>query len=354
MAKSGELKINKADKVQPGYILYSPYAGKGFVLIDREANIVHEWATGRYTKIAELLPNGRILYARMRDGVFEADWDNNVLWSHHCRQHHDFFRKPNGNTLIVCNEFTFIDRIWRGAMDKNDRFIEVDRDGDLVWEYHLDQGIDDLFALLPGFKLNEHEDWAHNNTIESLPETELGKKDERFRPGNVLFSGRSIHTIGIIDYDTKRIVWAFGEGELDGQHMPTMLPSGHILCFDNGTSRGFSRVVEIDPVSREIVWEFRIPDYAFARALSGQELLPNGNILICCGNPGAIPPKQDPSRESTGLCGILMEVTHDKEIVWELHNGVNGLRKAYLKAVYRAAFCPAEHVTPPLRTNLLV
>ena len=105
MAKSGELKINKPEKVQPGYILYSPYAGKGFVLIDREANIVHEWATGRYTKIAELLPNGRILYARMRDGVFEADWDNNVLWSHGCRQHHDFCRKPNGNTLVVCNEF---------------------------------------------------------------------------------------------------------------------------------------------------------------------------------------------------------------------------------------------------------
>lgn len=354
MALSGELKINKPDKVQPGYILYSPYAGKGFVLIDREANIVHEWATGRYTKVAELLPNGHILYARMRDGVFEADWNNNVLWSHRCRQHHDFCRKPNGNTLIVCNEFVFIDRIWRGAMDKNDVFIEVDRGGNVVWEYHLDQGIDDLFALLPKFKLNEAEDWAHNNTIESLPETELGRRDERFRAGNVLFSGRSIHTIGIVDYDTRRIVWAFGEGELDGQHMPTMLSSGNILCFDNGTSRGYSRVIEIEPVSRKIVWEFRIPDYAHAKALSGQELLPNGNILICCGNPGVAGGWGKPGGQPSGLSGIVMEVTRGKEIVWELHNQIDGLRKAYLKSVYRAAFCPAERVEPHLRKSLLV
>ena len=354
MTLAGEVTIHDKHKTQPGYVLYSPYAGDGFVLINREGEIVHRWATGRHTKIAELLPNGRILYARMRDGVFEADWNNNVLWSYRCRQHHDFCRKENGNTLIVCNEFVFIDRIWRGAMDKNDVFVEVDREGNVVWEYHLDQGIDDMLALLPKFKLNHAEDWAHNNTVESLPETELGKKDERFRAGNVLFSGRSIHTIGIIDYDTKRIVWAFGEGELDGQHMPTMLPNGDIMVFDNGTSRGYSRVIEIGPVSREIVWEFRVPDYAFAKALSGAELLPNGNILVCCGNPGSELVKNDPGSTTTGRRGVIMEVTRDKEIVWEFHNEIDGLRKAYLNAVYRAAFCPAERVEPHLRVNLMV
>ena len=352
MAKAGKITIHDEEKTQPGYVLISPYAGDGFRLVDRSGEIVHQWMTGRYTKIAELLPNGRLLYARMRDGVFEADWNNNVRWSYRCRQHHDFCRKPNGNTLIVCNEFAFIARIWRGAMDKNDVFIEVDRDGNVVWEYHLDQAIDSFFEMIPTFRLPENEDWAHNNTIESLPETELGKTDERFRPGNVLFSGRSIHTIGIIDYDTKQLVWAYGgRGVLDGQHMPTMLPSGHILCFDNGTSRKFSRVIEIEPSTNEIVWEFRVPDYAFAPALSGAERLPNGNTLICCGNPGS---KGAHDTRPGDVRGIVMEVTSDQQIVWEFHNEIDGLRENYLNAVYRAPFCPSEYVEPHLRRSLRV
>ena len=327
MATAGDITIHDRDGTQPGYILYSPYAGDGFVLIDREGWIVHQWRTGRYTKIAELLPNRHILYARMRDGVFEANWENNVIWHHLCRQHHDFCRKPNGNTLIVVNEFTFNARAWQGAIDKNDVFIELDPHGNVVWEFHLDQGIDDLIELVGLEFPRKQEDWAHTNTVEALPDNDLGKTDADFRAGNVLFSSRNLHTIGIIDYRSRQIVWAFGQGELDGQHMPTMLPNGRILLFDNGTVRGYSRVIEIDPLSRDITWEFRIPDYAFARALSGQELLPNGNILICCGNPG-----------------VIMEVTRDGQIVWELHNKIEGYREAYLTAVYRAAFCPAELV----------
>jgi hypothetical protein len=109
--------------------------------------------------------------------------------------------------------------------------------------------------------------------------------------------------------------------------MPTMLSNGRMLLFDNGTRRLYSRVLELDPVTRKITWEFRIPDYAFARAMSGQELLPNGNLLICCANPG-----------------IVMEVTREGEIVWELQNKIRGLRESYATSVYRAAFCPKEWV----------
>jgi len=332
MAEAGEITVHDRERTQPGYILYSPYAGDGFVLIDREGEIVHRWPAGRYTKIAELLPDGRLLYARMRHGVFEADWANRVLWSAPCRQHHDFCRKANGNTLVVTHELTFNARAWHGAIDKNDRIIEVDAGGEVVWEFRLDQAIDDLIELAGLAFPRKQEDWAHTNTVESLPDTPLGQRDERFRAGNVLFSSRNIHTIGIVDYDTRRLVWAFGRGELDGQHMPTMLPDGRLLVFDNGTSRGHSRVIELDPASGEITWEFRLPDHAFARALSGQELLPNGHILICCGNPG-----------------VIMEVTRDGEIVWELRNRVEGLRESYSTAVYRAAFCPSEVVEPHLR-----
>jgi len=329
---AGKLTVNKRDQVQPGYILYSPYAGEAFVLINRDAEIVHEWPVGAYVKIGELLPDGRLLYARMRDGVFEADWNNNVLWEYHCRQHHDFCRRPDGRTLIVHHELVFNAKIWHGAVDKNDAIVEVDRDCNVTWEWHSDRHVDELADLVGLEFPRKQEDWAHTNTVEALPDTPLGQRDQRFRAGNVIFSSRNIDTIGVIDYPSGRVVWAWGPGELDGQHMPTMLPDGKLLIFDNGTRRGFSRVLELDPETDRITWEYRLPDHAFARALSGQEVLPNGNLLICAGTPG-----------------VILEVTRQGEIVWELRNEIRGLRESYATSVYRAAFCPPDRVEPFLR-----
>ena len=197
-----------------------------------------------------------------------------------------------------------------------------------MWEWHEEQHLDELIELADIKLPAKQQDWAHTNTVEELQENELGKRDERFRTGNVLFSSRNIHTIGVIDKDTDKVVWTCGKGMFNGQHMPTMQPNGLMLVYDNGTSRKQSRVVEIDPSTNEIVWEFILPDYSFARALSGQERLPNGNVLICSGNPGCI-----------------MEVTPDKEIVWEFHNkNVRGYREDYVTATYRAAFCPCDVV----------
>ena len=332
MQAAGKVTIAKPQKVQPGYVLYSAYAGEAFVLVDRQGRIVHEWPVGGPVKIGEMLPNGNLLYARMRDGVFEADWDNNLLWAYHCRQHHDFCRAPNGNTIALHNELAFNPKAWHGTIDKNDAFVEVAAHGSVVWRWHLDEHIDELIELAGLTFPRKQEDWAHTNTVEVLPDNALGRRDERFRAGNVVFSSRNLHTIGVIHRPSDRIVWAWGPGIIEGQHMPTMLPNGRMLLFDNGTTRGFSRVIELDPGAESITWEFRVPDYAFARAMSGQELLPNGNVLICAAN-----------------AGVILEVTRDGEIVWELHNqAITGRREEYATAVYRAAFCPVEWVEPRL------
>ena len=329
MSHAGKVTISKPDKIQPGYVLFSAYAGDAFVIADREGRVVHRWDVGPHVKVGEMLPNGNLLFGRMRKGVEELDWSGAAVWkSMWARQHHDFCRTANGNTIILHHEMAFNKRIWRGTNDMCDALTEVTPDNETVWEWHEEQHIDELIELgdikLPAKQM----DWAHTNTVEELQENELGTRDERFRPGNVLFSSRNIHTIGVIDKDTDKIVWTCGKGMFDGQHMPTMQPNGRVLVFDNGTSRGYSRVVEVDPSTNEITWEFRLPDRSFARALSGQQRLPNGNVLMCSGNPG-----------------VITEVTPDEEIVWELHNEhVRGAREDYRTAVYRAAFCPCEWV----------
>src|SRR5262245_26320506 len=49
---------------------------------------------------------------------------------------------------------------------------------------------------------------------------------------------------------------------LSGQHAPHMLSNGNVLLFDNGPHRldhsfPVSRVLEIDPATKEIVWKYQ-------------------------------------------------------------------------------------------------
>jgi hypothetical protein len=101
------------------------------------------------------------------------------------------------------------------------------------------------------------------------------------------------------------ILWAWGEGELEWPHHPTMLPGGNILIFDNGTQRGASRVIEFSPVTETIEWQYAgAPPASFFTATRGSaQRLPNGNTLICEGDRGR-----------------CFEVTKGGEVVWEWYN----------------------------------
>ena len=94
--------------------------------------------------------------------------------------------------------------------------------------------------FIPGYGMN-------HNTCQIIPENATSDKERerggpvRFKPGNIVFSYRSVDVIGVIDRATGRIVWAWGPGEIDGQHKPHVLANGNILIFDNGTLRRYER-----------------------------------------------------------------------------------------------------------------
>ncbi len=90
-----------------------------------------------------------------------------------------------------------------------------------------------------------------------------------------------------------------------------MLPNGNVLVFDNGLNRSntfmtFSRVLEIDPSSNEVVWKYLDRSSAgslYSPIVSSAQRLPNGNTLIL-----------------EGLWGRMFQVTPEGEIVWEYIN----------------------------------
>ena len=81
-------------------------------------------------------------------------------------------------------------------------------------------------------------------------------------------------------------------------------------------------MVEIDPRTSEVVWEYRgKPSYQFFSGhVSGASRLWTGNVLVC-----------------EGTSGRLFEVTRNHEVVWEWINPfVNYRRGEPTVSIYRA------------------
>lgn len=72
--------------------------------------------------------------------------------------------------------------------------------------------------------------------------------------------------------------WWWGPRELSGQHQPSAQPDGTILVFDNGRRTGRSRILEIEPVARAVVWEYE--PGLFCEMAGGCERLADGTVLI--------------------------------------------------------------------------
>ncbi len=327
--------------------------GTGSVyLIDMKGNVVHRWhVKTALQSFCRLLPNGNLLYptrdrSRIEQaGIRELDPESNVLWYYHCRVDHDYQVLANGNLLIHTITENMCPELGPG-LKRHPYFIEVNREGDLLWEWHGEEHLAELRDLLTPpawrhFLQRVHGqfafDWAHNNTCQIIPENATYEQEKqrggpiRFQPGNIIFSYRSVDIIGVIDRPTGEIVWAWGPGELDGQHKPHMLPNGNILIFDNGTLRGYSRVIELNPLTEQVEWEYTAePKESFlSKYISGAQRLPNGNTLICEGGKHH-----------------LFEVTPDKEVVWDFVFPWH--QEGGLGSIYRCLRYSPEYVKPLL------
>jgi len=353
MARTGLIALDET-LACPGYTLYAPMFGPGTVyLLDLQGREVHRWELphppGLYSY---LLPDGHLFYLgklrdetwdrfplwhRFKGGVLlEGDWDGKVVWEYHDPDHHhDARRTPSGGAIYLAIERVpreVAARVRGGVPGsaKNgmwaDVIVEIDAAGNRVWEWHAYEHLDvdrDVITFN-----DPRDEWSHANTVAPLP------------GDRVLASFRNISTVGIIDKRTGAFTWKLGYDVLAQQHDPSLLPSGNILIFDNGAHRRdeampASRVIEVEPASSNIVWEYRDdPPYNFfSPYISGARRLPNGNTLITEGN-----------------FGRMFQVTPDSQVVWEYINpyfppDADGVST---NAVFRATHYRAEDI-PALR-----
>ena len=310
--KTGVIVLDR-NRCDGAYRLLSSRQKETARVVDLDGRVVHRWAyeQGLTWHYAEMLPDGHLVAIAKDHMILEVDFRSRLVWKCPLRAHHDFARLKNGNTLVVSRRDLTNPWTNKGKLTC-DVLVEVTKANEVVWQWKVEAHAGEL-AKLVKLQLPPSEkfwDFPHVNTLEILPDSPAARKDRRFREGNLLVCGRHIDTIWVIDRETDRVVWAWGPGELLGPHMPTMLPNGHILVYDNGQNaetgvRGWTRVLEIEPISGKIVWQYRAkpPEHFYSPSRGSNERLANGNTLIAESDSGRV-----------------FEVTPAGQIVWDLVN----------------------------------
>ena len=338
------------------------------VQIDWEGNVV--WKFNKYDRV--------------------KDPRQKPVWM--ARQHHDYQREGNpvgyyvpgldplvaeGKTLLLCHKNIMNPKI-SGKLLLDDTIIEVTWDGKIIWEWRCSDHFDEMgfseeakntLARDPNTRISRGGtgDWMHINSMSALgPNRWFDAGDERFHPDNIIWDGRQTNILAITEKKTGGIIWQIGPnyasmpalkklGQFIGQHHVHMVPKGlpgegNILAFDNGGKAGYgapnpgaptgnnnalrdySRVVEFNPVTLEVVWQYTALEAGFimpgdgnrfySNYISAAQRLPNGNTLI-----------------TEGADGRLFEVTTEHEIVWEYISPYYG-KKNNQNMVYRAYRLP--------------
>ena len=321
----------------------------------------------------------------------QVEYDGKLSWS--ARQNHDLVREgcpvgyyvpgmtpkiDGGRTLMLSYRSGHWPEITMDHLPRTTRMVEVTWDGEIVWDW----------MPAENFEQFRHSEAAKNaimrrcrdrlavfqNTVSYVgPNRWFDAGDERFHPDNIITDDRGT-ILYIISKQTGQIVWKVGPdysmdpalkklGCIIGPHHAHLIPrglpgEGNVLVFDNGGAGGFgdpnpgapdgtnnalrdsSRVLEINPVTLELVWEYTARTAGFpnqggddARFYScwesGAQRLPNGNTLI-----------------TESKCGRIFEVTPDCEIVWEHISPYNLSedQRVFFSGVFRAYRYPYDWV----------
>ncbi|MBF4999434.1 aryl-sulfate sulfotransferase [Nocardia sp. BSTN01] len=310
-------------------------------------------------------PRGGI-YANRTVG--QLDWSGEKVWewgreapAGAARQNHDWELLPNGNRLLLVT----IPRIVPGLGSDpvgDQGLYEVDPDGAIVWEWRAGDHLHELgfseagWDALRATVLRDPDDpWGYLeiNSAKSLGPNHWHRADPHtvFHPDSILISCRKANVVALIDKTTKAVVWRLGPyfnaeagaqhqrinahkvprplDQISGQHNPHLIAdglpgAGNILIFDNQGGAGYppaplgiyagSRVLEVDPSTRQIVWQYTAEDSGlpswtfFSSFVSNAQRLPNGNTLI-----------------TEGMQGRIFQVTPQGQVVWEYVSPYEGL-----------------------------
>ncbi len=304
--------VRDPDRVSPGYNLYE---GK---LVDIRGRIVKTWSS---VFLGTLDKNGDY-YAQkyFQSPVWgRYTWDDKVVWEKKLPIHHQILLTPQNTVITLTKEM-------HGYKDRKVEFdviLEFDKEGKELRRFSTWEHLEDFYQYhgpLPiDRRLDSHApddfkkspwggnfDYYHMNFISLVPDNSLQNMNPSFEPGNWVISFRHGDMIFIVNPNIGKVVGHVSPreviGGIQGVHATQMLSSGNLLVLDNGTHRRWSRVIELELMTKKIVWEYKAKDF-FTYTQGHLQVLENGNMLV-----------------TESEKGHVFELTRDKKIVWEFYH----------------------------------
>lgn len=333
-----------------------PYPGVPPRIIDPALNGGRRGDVG-----VQLAPSGDARGGIYANGtVGQLSWSGEPLWEWGsqapggaARQNHDWELLPGGHRLLLVTVPRAVPGLSEVAVG-DQGLVEVGPDGDIVWQWLAGDRLDELGFSEDGWDAlrrtaarDPEDPWGYleMNSAKSLGPNHWhdSDPDSVFQPDNILVSFRKANVVALIDKASGAVVWKLGPyfdaapgaqhqrinvhkvpralDQISGQHNPHMIAAGlpgagNILIFDNQGGAGYppaalgiyagSRVLEVDPATRQIVWQYTAEDSGlpswtfFSSFVSNAQRLPNGNTLV-----------------TEGMRGRLFQVTPGGDIVWE-------------------------------------
>lgn len=306
----------------PGYNLYTSIPFASAVLIDADGEELHRWHDDcdRWTR-TRLLPDGDLLVIgvcgpedQRLPFLKRLHWDGSLAWSARINAHHDLDVLPDGRILVLTKSRRDRTGYSESGTVRDNELTMLSPAGEVLDSRSISDMIDAGPASfrwhpageIPGHELGATADYLHCNSVFWLSNAHEKAGDEWYAAGNVLLSSRHQSSLLMVNWERGQLLWSFAEGQLQGQHEASLLPSGNILLFDNGSEeRGWSRLVELQPHSGRIVWEYKAdpPEAFYSSGRGTVQSLRGGNLLV--GNSAS---------------GEAFEITREGEQVWHFFN----------------------------------
>lgn len=306
--------IIAVDSIYDGYNLYNG------ILIDMNGNQVKNWS---YNYLSILDEDG-FYYAQKGYEALEFGkfyFNGTPVWIKEIPIHHEIYLTPTETVIVMSKKA----EVYNGRNVEFDVLLEFDKDGEFLGKWSTYENLVEIKTFHRELELDkpksiilpeDHKkntsiwgaeyDYYHMNAFSVVPDNSMKSFHPAFKPGNWIVSFRHGSMTFILDKDTKKVLWSGIydqiKDNLEGQHLAKMSENGNVRIFDNGRYRGWSRIVEINPVSMEVVSEIKFDDF-FTYSQGFFQDLPNGNILITESEDGRV-----------------FEINSDLEVVWEFYN----------------------------------
>ena len=213
-------------------------------------------------------------YEGSKWGLFDKKTDK-TIWIKKEPIHHEILVTPQ-ETIITFSKET---KTYKKREVDFDTILEYDFKGKLLNKFSTYDNLDEFqqhhkkleldIPPLPFLKEKSRRntaspwsgfyDYYRLNSMQIIPKNSL--KDKRFQEGNWLLSCRHGSLIFILDKKTKHIVYSLNQhsikSQIQGQHGVQMLENGNLLIFDNGRYKEESRILELNPITKEIKYEYK-------------------------------------------------------------------------------------------------